>query len=200
MTSFFIAINLKYVLSCDYKRGLSMIHLGTVKLETKRLVLRRLELSDAKELFEGLRNQDGFCYYANKEKVTLEQQIESFKSLAEKYENLAYYNWAIVQKSDGKIVGAINFKANDKNDSVEFSYATDEKFAGRGYMTEALNCVTDFAFSQLKANRVQGGCSVKNLASKRVMEKCGFEFEGTLKQYLKLRDGYHDMHMFSKTK
>ena len=177
-----------------------MIHLGTVKLETKRLVLRKLELSDAKELFEGLRNQEAFCYYANKKKVTLDEQIESFSKMQEKYGNLNYYNWAIVQKSDGKIVGAINFKADDKNDSVEFSYATDERFTGRGYMTEALECVTDFAFSKLKANRVQGGCSVKNLASKRVMEKCGFEFEGTLKKYLKLSDGYHDMHMFSKTK
>ena len=177
-----------------------MIHLGTVKLETDRLVLRRFELSDAKELFEGIRNQDTFCYYANKNKVTLEEQVEAFKNMQEKYESLNYYNWAIIQKFDGKIVGAINLKADDKNDSVEFSYATDERFAGRGYMTEALCCVTEFALSKLQANRVQGGCSVKNLASKRVMEKCGFEFEGTLKKYLKLSDGYHDMHMFSKTK
>ena len=49
------------------------------------------------------------------------------------------------------------------------------------------------------AGKWYGGCAVENTASKRVMEKCGMNFEGTLKKYLKLKDGYHDMHMFSLT-
>ena len=64
-------------------------------------------------------------------------------------------------------------------------------------MTEALNKVKEFAFDILNVNRFQGGCVTKNIASKRVMEKCNMNLEGVLKSYIKLNDGYHDMYMFS---
>lgn len=139
-------------------------------------------------------------YYTNKKEVTLEEQKEIFKSIDEKYENLEYYNWAIVLKETDNIVGMINFRVENKNDSVEFNYATDNRFTGRGFMTEALRAVTEFALEKMEVNRIQGGCVVKNIASKRVIEKCGYEFEGVLKSYVKLNDGYHDMNMFAITK
>lgn len=177
-----------------------MKHLGTQRLETERLVLRRLRVEDAEPLFQGLRNQPEFLYYTNKKEVTLEEQKEIFKSIDEKYENLEYYNWAIVLKETDNIVGMINFRVENKNDSVEFNYATDNRFTGRGFMTEALRAVTEFALEKMEVNRIQGGCVVKNIASKRVIEKCGYEFEGVLKSYVKLNDGYHDMNMFAITK
>ena len=51
-----------------------MNEIGTVKLETERLILRRLEKNDAKELFDGIVNQKEFLYYANKKQVTLEEE------------------------------------------------------------------------------------------------------------------------------
>ena len=64
-------------------------------------------------------------------------------------------------------------------------------------MTEALKTVKDYCFNELSVNRLFGGCEINNIASKRVMEKCSFVYEGTLRNYLKLRDGYHDMHVYS---
>ena len=177
-----------------------MKHLGTQRLETERLVLRRLNVEDAEPLFYGLRNQPEFLYYTNKEKISLEKQKEAFLELEEKYQNNEYYNWAIVLKETDDIVGMINFRVENKNDSVEFNYATDNRFTGRGFMTEALRAVTEFALEKMEVNRIQGGCVVKNIASKRVIEKCGYEFEGVLKNYVKLSDGYHDMNMFAITK
>jgi ribosomal-protein-alanine N-acetyltransferase len=166
-------------------------------LETERLVLRKLEKVDAEPLFYGLRNQPEFLYYTNKKKITLEEQLENFNSIEEKYENLEYYNWVIVLKETGDLVGMINFHVENRNDSVEFNYAIDNRFWGRGIMTEALRAVTKFALEEMKVNRIQGGCVVENNASRRVIEKCGYEFEGVLKSYVKLDDGYHDMNMFS---
>lgn len=174
-----------------------MNHLGTRMLETDRLVLRRLKRGDAEPLFLGLRNQPEFLYYTNKKAITLEEQLEIFSSIDEKYESLEYYNWVIVLKETSDLVGMINFHVDNKNDSVEFNYATDNRFWGRGIMTEALEAVTKFALEKMQVNRIQGGCVVENLASKRVIEKCGYEFEGVLKSYVKLEDGYHDMNMFA---
>jgi ribosomal-protein-alanine N-acetyltransferase len=174
-----------------------MVHLGTKELISERLILRRFKESDAKELYEGFINQEGFLYYAHKEKRTLEDEIASLKDIDEKYENLEYYNWLIALKDDGIIIGAINLNVDNFNESVEFNYAIDERFKGNGYMTEALNLVKDFCLDEIKVNRFYGGCEINNIGSKRVMEKCGLTYEGTLKSHIKLRDGYHDMLLYA---
>lgn len=174
-----------------------MNHLGTKKLQSERLILRRFKESDAEEIYEGYVNQEGFLYYAHKEKRTLEEEILSLKGIDKKYENNSYYNWLITLKDNNKIIGAINLRVDDYNESLEFNYAIDDRYKGCGYMTEALKTVKDYCFNELSVNRLFGGCEINNIASKRVMEKCSFVYEGTLRNYLKLRDGYHDMHLYS---
>ena len=51
-----------------------MNHLGTKVLQSKRLILRRFKEADAKEIYEGYVNQEGFLYYAHKEKRSLEEE------------------------------------------------------------------------------------------------------------------------------
>ena len=177
-----------------------MDHVGTLLIETERLRLRKLKKEDSLELFNGLRNQKEFLYYANKKPVTFEEQEMALKDIDLKYQNLDYYNWVIEEKESSRIVGMINFRVVEKNESVEFNYATDNRYVNKGYMTETLKAVIDFALNVMNVNRIQGGCCVENIASKRVMEKCGLNLEGTLKKYVKLIDGYHDMHMFAITK
>ena len=103
-----------------------MNHLGTKRLETERLILRKIEVKDAEPIFYGLRNQPEFLYYTNKKKISLEEQKEIFLGLDEKYKNNEYYNWVIELKESGELVGMINFHVENRNDSVEFNYATDK--------------------------------------------------------------------------
>ena len=174
-----------------------MYEIGTIKLETERLILRRLEKNDAKDIFEGFVNQEEFLYYTNKKPRTLEEEKASLENIEEKYQNKNYYNWLITLKFTKQIIGSVNFNVNLKNDSVTFNYAIDNRFTNNGYMTEALICLKEFAFNTIKVNRFEGGCGVKKRASKRVMEKSGLNQEGVLKNYVKLSDGYHDMLIFA---
>ena len=174
-------------------------HLGTMEINTARLTLRKFKESDAEELYNGYMNQEEFLYYAHKERKNVEEIRELLKRKIERYYNVEYYNWVITLKETGEIVGAINLNVNDYNDSVEFNYAIDNRYTNKGYMTEALEAIENLCLDELKVNRFQGGCCVENIASKRVMEKCKMECEGILKKYIKLRDGYHDMYMFSMT-
>lgn len=174
-----------------------MKHLGTVNLESKRLRLRKIKELDALEIFNGFVNQPEFLYYANKKKRTLEEEINSLKDIDEKYQSLDYYNWVITLKETDKIIGSINLKVEEINETIEFNYAIDNRYTNKGYMTEALELIRDFCLNELKVNRFQGGCAISNKASKKVMEKCGMKHEGVLRNYLILSDGYHDMHMFS---
>ena len=173
-----------------------MKHLGTVELNSERLKLRRLTKDDALVTFEGLRNQEEFLYYMNKEKTTLDKQKSGLVGIDKKYENLDYYNWLITTKEDGKIIGLITFNVFEVNETVEVSYALDNRYFNKGYMSEAVTRVKEFALKEMNVNRFQASCCATNEASRRVIEKCGLKYEGTLKNYLKLNDGYHDMHMF----
>ena len=177
-----------------------MNHVGTINLESERLILRRYKKEDSNEIFLGFVNQDEFLYYANKEKRTLEEQIKSLENIDEKYLNKEYYNWLIVEKESDNIIGSINLSVDNKNDSVEFNYAIANRYTNKGYMTEALLNIKRFCFDILKVNRFQGGVAENNKASQRVMEKCGLKCEGLLRNYLKLKDGYHDMYMYSNIK
>lgn len=174
-----------------------MVHKGTKILETDRLILRQFRENDAEEIYNGFINQEEFLYYANKKRRTLQEEKESLKGIEEKYKNNNYYNWIITLKDENKIIGAINLRVQDINETVEFNYAIDNRYVRKGYMTEALNLIKDYCLNELKVNRFQGGCCIENIASKRVMEKCGMKCEGVLRNYIILDDGYHDMYMYS---
>ena len=176
-----------------------MKHLGTTTLTTKRLILRRFKEEDAEGIFNSFVNDEAFLYYANKEKRTLEQEKESLVGIEEKYKDKEYYNWLITLK-DETIIGSIYLRVDNNNDSLEFNYAIDKKHQCNGYMSEALNAIKDYAINKLKVNRFSGGCEINNIASKRVMEKCNLKYEKTLKKYLKLKDGYHDILIYAITK
>ena len=60
-----------------------MNHLGTIELETDRLILRKFKETDAKAIFDSFVNNEKFLYYANKEPRTLEQEEESLKGIEE---------------------------------------------------------------------------------------------------------------------
>jgi RimJ/RimL family protein N-acetyltransferase len=63
----------------------------------------------------------------------------------------------------------------------EIGYWVRTKFMGQGFVTEAVNGITDFAFKQLHANRVEIRCDADNLRSAAVAKRCGFLLEGILR-------------------
>ncbi|THE10493.1 N-acetyltransferase [Bacillus timonensis] len=63
----------------------------------------------------------------------------------------------------------------------EIGYWIDSRFSGKGYMTEAVKGIADFAFNELKANRVEIRCDEKNRKSRAIPERLGFTLEAILK-------------------
>lgn len=172
-----------------------MINLGTVKLHSKRLFLRKFELKDLEKLCDSYINQKEFLYYANKTEKTKAEIQEWLKAKNLQYVNDDYYDWVILLQNT--IIGSINLKIVD-DDTVQFNYAIDNRYVNNGYMTEALTIIKDFCMNKLKVKKFQGACCVENIASKRVMEKCDLELVEVLDDYIKLKDGYHDSYLFVK--
>jgi RimJ/RimL family protein N-acetyltransferase len=74
------------------------------------------------------------------------------------------------------------FKPVSYWDAFELSYQLhDERFAGRGYVTEAVQLVVDYLFANKKQHRIHLVIVPGNAASRRIAEKCGFTLEGTVR-------------------
>ena len=71
-------------------------------------------------------------------------------------------------------------------------------YAGRGYMTAAVNTVLPFAFGTLRLHRVEAACIPGNAASIRLLEKTGFQREGFARQYLCINGVWQDHLLFAR--
>ncbi len=87
----------------------------------------------------------------------------------------------VIRSLEGQIAGHIEFfRPISYWDSFELSYQLyDDRFGGRGYVTESVQLLTDYLFGAKKEHRIQLVIAPGNDPSKRIAEKCGFVLEGT---------------------
>ncbi|GAB2024260.1 GNAT family N-acetyltransferase [Lactovum odontotermitis] len=137
--------------------------------ETERLILRKVELADAEDMFE----------YGQDEETT-EYVFPRKKSLEDTKEGIVDYfipkrleTWAIVEKTSGKMLGTIDLRV--QNDQGDFGWVLNRKFWGRGYAPEAAACLRDFAFNELKLSVLTATCDSENSRSSHVMKKLGMK-------------------------
>ena len=157
------------------------------RLETPRLVLRPFLLSDLPAFFA----------YASKSNIgpsagwKPHASIEESQTILEKFIN-AESLWAITLKSDGRLIGSIGLhedrhRSNPRVRSL--GYVLDDEYWGQGLVTEAARRVIRYAFEELPIDMLSVGHYPFNERSKRVIEKCGFVYEATLKQGVVRYDG-----------
>jgi RimJ/RimL family protein N-acetyltransferase len=77
---------------------------------------------------------------------------------------------------DGVLIGMCGF--DSRSDGIELGYWVGVPFWGHGYATEAARAAIDYAFAELGHEVLQSGARVSNPASRRVLEKCGFQWTG----------------------
>ncbi len=112
--------------------------------------------------------------------------------------------YAITEIDNNKLIGTFSIynygiRKYKYVKSLGFSLATP--YHNKGYMTEAVNLAIDYVFRKTDCELLEVGCHTDNLASKRVIEKCGFKYDGKLEKYKALYDGrVVDAYFYSMTK
>ncbi|MGN1136530.1 MAG: GNAT family N-acetyltransferase [Oscillospiraceae bacterium] len=176
-----------------------MKSVGTVTIETERLLLRRFTFSDSADMLKYWISDENIQYsycepvYSTESEVTalLEKYISSYSSPD-------YYRWAVIEKKSGNCIGQIAFFLVDcKNHFAEIEYCIGADFQNRGYATEAAKAVVRFGLEEAEFHKIQICHRSNNLPSKRVIEKCGFTFEGTLRDYFYKDGQYYDRLYYS---
>lgn len=89
--------------------------------------------------------------------------------------------WGIELKSDHKVIGLIEVFDVENGRFGKVGYRVAPELWNAGLCTEALRRVVDFIFSETAMDRLEGDADVRNTGSNRVLKKCGFKLEGTIR-------------------
>jgi len=81
--------------------------------------------------------------------------------------------------------------------SASLGYWIGRRHARQGYMSEAVRAVTHHAFTRLKLHRIEAACIPENVASRRLLESCGFVREGLARRYLRIDGHWRDHVLFA---
>ena len=176
-----------------------MVHLGTKRMETGRLILRPFMMEDASAMFQNWASDPKVTKYMTwptyQSKETADQILCQWTKA---YADPAFYQWAIELKSIGEPIGSISVVfCNAKVNSAHIGYCIGSRWWGQGIMTEALHTVLEFLFEEVGFNRVEALHDTNNPASGAVMRKCGMKYEGTFRQYIRSNQGIGDACMYA---
>jgi RimJ/RimL family protein N-acetyltransferase len=150
---------------------------GTPVLETERLFLRAPKLDDAKAIARLANNRKiaemtsliPHPYGVDDARAWIESLSEGGRG----------WTFAVTAKAEGgALIGACGYGRRPDDEEPEIGYWIGEPYWGRGYATEAVRAVIDHLFSVTDLDALAAGCRVTNLASRRVIEKCGFQWTG----------------------
>lgn len=169
------------------------------ELHTKRLYLRKMKVSDASSLFRIWSDPD-VTKFMNVSSFTREIQA---KEMIELLDGLAQTNEAIrftiIELESTKIIGSCGYNSLDfEHAKAEIGYDITKEFWGKGYASEAIYSLVEYAFMTLELNRIEAKVHPENVNSIKVLQKLNFTFEGTLRQTERVNGQFHDLNIYSK--
>ncbi|MDR1097816.1 MAG: GNAT family N-acetyltransferase [Tannerella sp.] len=152
-----------------------------MELETERLFIKLLTLSQLKLWVNNipLLESELNCKYdaepiEGKFLDIINAQIEIIENDPLNY--MYHSFWFIIRKSDGIVAGSMDFKnIPNQMKEIEIGYGLGKKYEHNGYMTEAVEKFCEWALTDEHIETVIAETETDNIASKRVLERCGFK-------------------------
>lgn len=166
--------------------------------ETERLILREVEYTDENDLFEMDSDPEVHLYIENNPVKSIDEITKVIEMLKKQYIENGIARWAVVDKATNECVGWSGLKyfresLNNHNDFYELGYRFKRKHWGKGFATESSIAILDYGFKNLNVDSIFAITDPKNLNSKKVLTKLGFDhketfdYEGDLIDWFELK-------------
>ncbi|KAB8135747.1 GNAT family N-acetyltransferase [Gracilibacillus oryzae] len=160
---------------------------GTPLIETERLILRKLEMSDVQKVYD---------HWLSDERVSdnrvsaphqnISETVERMAEIVGNYAKKDFCWWGIELKTDYDLIGEIDLYNFDKDtENCEVSYSLGYNWWNQGYGTEALKAVVEFSFRYMNVHKISAAHNIDNPASGKVMRKAGMEKEVIIKHMIR---------------
>ncbi|MBL4933500.1 GNAT family N-acetyltransferase [Clostridium paridis] len=165
-------------------------------LETTRLLLRKLSITDVDELFEVFSDEETTYYVPREKHEDKNVTYNHLKNLIKGMNEWKSLVWSVIDKVDNRIIGTVScyFKL-DKAASI--GAVISSQYWGKGIASEALNEVIKFGFDRMEFIRIEGKCEANNIASEKVLKKLGMTYEGTLRKEVIIKGQPRDAKVYS---
>lgn len=168
------------------------------RLETERLILRKITLDDAKDIFEYAHQIEVSEFLLWSPHQSIQDSINFIKFAEDKFVNDGWIIFGIELKEKSKLIGTIDIRGwKEVNNCADTGYVISKPYWNKGITTEALRTVIKFCFEELHLNRLEAHCEEENIGSWHVMQKCGMKYEGTLREKVYVKEKYRSMKMYS---
>ncbi len=169
-------------------------------IETKRLILREIQLNDCQDMFE-YACLPGFGPMAGWQPHRTVGETRSIIQLfidKKKYGQLGTF--AIILKEENKMIGTLELHTYIRGYRAELGYSVNPKYQGYGYATEAAVEAIVWGFEDLGLARIECSTYTHNISSQKVCKKLHFTYEGMRKKGYQLYDGsLHDIKCYAIT-
>lgn len=167
-------------------------------LETERLTLRQLMVSDAPDLFDMLGHPDVARFTARKPLVRVGDAITLLRNVGLDYATRTAIRWGVVLKGEQKIVGTVGLHDWDRyHRHIAIGFDLHRDHWGKGIGQEVVQAVCAYAFDYLSVHRVEAHVMKGNRSSQRLLESVGFEHEGVLRRRMYKDGRQHDVSLYA---
>ena len=152
--------------------------------ETERLILRELEYTDENDLFEMDSDPEVHLFIENNPVKSIDEITKVIEMLKKQYKENGIARWAVIDKLTNECIGWSGLKyfnqpLNKHNNFYELGYRFKKKHWGKGFATESSIAILDYGFANLNVDKIFAITDPRNVNSKKVLSKLGFEFQET---------------------
>jgi [ribosomal protein S5]-alanine N-acetyltransferase len=152
-------------------------------LETERLILRQMQITDVPKFFTIRSDAEAMKYLDKPLAKTLDEAMDLYLKMESGIQTNQDITWAIQYKEDPTMLGYIGFWRNDlENHRGEVGYALHPKYFKKGIGTEALKVVLSYGFNTIHFHSIEANTNPNNVVSQKLLEKFGFVQEAYFKE------------------
>ena len=169
-------------------------------LETKRLLLRQATQDDVEALFAVFSDPKVTQFHDLDTFSNLDEASRLIKKRKKGFESGQGIRWAIASKQNNYLIGSCGFTWLKELNAAEVGYELKSQFWRQGIMSEALNAILQYGFSNREIQFIIAEIMLGNVASKMLLKKLNFKSQGLLKKRGFWKENYHDLEQFKLTK
>lgn len=151
-----------------------------INLAQQQIVLRPMIEDDAETLFRINQSEGVLRYFPNQTPPPLERVQRFIAGQQAHWKTYGYGNWGLAPEGQPAIAGWVGLQYLPELGETEVGFLLDRPYWGRGYATSAASESLRFGFEQCGLKRIIALVHPENLASRRVIEKCGMAYEETI--------------------
>jgi ribosomal-protein-alanine N-acetyltransferase len=160
-----------------------------IKLFTDRLILRDYIADDFQNYHRILSDNKVMYYLQGIKTKNIDETKENFAKVIndQSSEERKFYHFEVEDKITNEFVGSAGYTVIENTPYgklVHMGYFIMEKYWNKGYTTEAVKKMIEFAFDENNVYRIHTGCFKENKFSEKIMQKCGFIKEAEFKEYM----------------